>query len=65
MDEKRRAAMEQRAALVGDTRAAVDRELAEASARVAQQAADARATLDREADALAGAIVSRVLGRAS
>lgn len=65
MDEKRRAAMDQRAALVGETRATVDRELADASARVAQQATAARATLDREADALAGAIVSRVLGRAS
>ncbi|HUE86821.1 MAG TPA: hypothetical protein VMO26_12170 [Vicinamibacterales bacterium] len=65
MDEKRRAAMEQRAALLGDTRATVDRELAEATARVKQQAAEARATLDREADTLADAIVSRVLGRAS
>jgi F-type H+-transporting ATPase subunit b len=65
MDEKRRAAMDQRAALLGDTRATVERELAEATARVKQQAADARATLDREADSMAGAIVSRVLGRAS
>jgi F-type H+-transporting ATPase subunit b len=65
MDEKRRGAMEQRAALVGETRATVDRELTEASARVQEQAAEARATLDREADALAGAIVSRVLSRAS
>ncbi len=65
MDEKRRAAMDQRAALLGDTRSTVERELAEATARVKQQAADARATLDREADSMAGAIVSRVLGRAS
>jgi hypothetical protein len=32
---------------------------------VKQQATDARATLDREAESMAGAIVSRVLGRAS
>jgi F-type H+-transporting ATPase subunit b len=65
MDEKRRLAMDQRAALLTETRAGVERELADATARVQQQASDARNTLDREADALAGAIVSRVLGRAS
>jgi F-type H+-transporting ATPase subunit b len=65
MDEKRRVAMEQRAALLADTRATIERELTDATARVRQQTHDARATLDREADALAGAIVSRVLGRAS
>ena len=65
MDEKRRAAMDQRAALLGDTRTTVERELAEATTRVKQQATDARATLDREAEGMAGAIVSRVLGRAS
>ena len=65
MDEKRRAALDQRAALLGDTRAAVERELTEASARVKQQAMDARETLDREAESMAGAIVARVLGRTS
>ncbi len=65
MDEKRRTALEQRAALLGETRATVERELSEATDRVQRQAADARATLDREADTMAGAIVSRVLGRAS
>ena len=65
MDDKRRGAMEQRAALLVDTRAVVERELSEATARVREQTAEARATLDRDADALAGAIVSRVLGRAS
>lgn len=65
MDEKRRAAMDKRAALLADTRATVERELAEATTRVKQQATEARASLDREADTLAGAIVSRVLGRAS
>jgi F-type H+-transporting ATPase subunit b len=64
-DEKRRDAMDQRAALLGETRATVERELSEATARVNRQTADARATLDREAESMAGAIVSRVLGRAS
>ena len=65
MDEKRRAAMDKRAQLLGETRAVVERELSDATTRVKQQATEARATLDRDADNLAGAIVSRVLGRAS
>ena len=65
MDEKRRSAMDKRAALLAETRTVVERELTEASTRVKQQATAARATLDREADTLAGAIVSRMLGRAS
>ncbi len=65
MDDKRRLALDGRAALVGETKAVVEQELRTASARVQQQASEARAQLDREAEALAGAIVSRVLGRAS
>jgi F0F1-type ATP synthase membrane subunit b/b' len=65
MDEKRRAALESRAALIGETRAMVERELADASRRLRQETDEARARLEREADALAGVIVSRVLGRAS
>jgi F-type H+-transporting ATPase subunit b len=65
MDEKRRAALESRAALLAETRAIVERELGDATARVKQQSAEARATLDREADALSGVIVARILGRAS
>ena len=65
MDDKRRTALAQRAALLSDTRATVERELSDATARVERQAADARESLDREADTMAGAIVSRVLGRAS
>ena len=65
IDDTRRTALDARAALLTETRATAERELAEASARVKQQAAEARATLDREADAMAGAIVARVLGRAS
>jgi F-type H+-transporting ATPase subunit b len=65
IDDTRRAALEERAALLGETRAAVEHEARTATARVAQESADARAALDREADGLAGAIVTRVLGRAS
>jgi F-type H+-transporting ATPase subunit b len=65
MDEKRRSAMDKRAQLLGETRAIVERELSDATTRVKQQATEARAALDRDADNLAGAIVSRVLGRAS
>jgi F-type H+-transporting ATPase subunit b len=65
MDDKRRVALESRAALLGETKAVIENELRDATARVEQQAATARASLDREADTLAGAIVSRVLGRAS
>ena len=65
MDEKRRAALESRAALLSEARAIAERELADASRRLTQETDEARASLDREANVLAGAIVSRVLGRAS
>ena len=65
MDENRRAALDSRAALLSETRAIVERELGDAARRLTQETDQARASLDREADALAGAIVSRVLGRAS
>lgn len=65
MDDKRRIALEARQALLGETRAVVEHELSQARARVADESATARATLDRDASMLAGAIVERVLGRAS
>lgn len=65
MDEKRRAALDARAAMLGETRALVEGELGDASRRLAHETEHARASLDREADVLAAAIVSRVLGRAS
>jgi F-type H+-transporting ATPase subunit b len=65
MDDKRRAALAARAAVLGETKATVERELTAATTRVQQEAAAARASLDRDAETLAGAIVSRVLGRAS
>jgi F-type H+-transporting ATPase subunit b len=65
MDEKRRTALAARAATLGDTKAAVEREVSDASTRVQQEAAAARATLDRDAEGIADTIVARVLGRAS
>lgn len=65
MDDKRRTALDARASLLSQTRAVVEQELSQARARVADESAAARATLDRDAGQLAGAIVERVLGRAS
>lgn len=65
MDDMRKAALDKRAELLASTRAAVEQEIATASGQVQQESRDARAALDREASTLAGAIVSRVHGRAS
>jgi F-type H+-transporting ATPase subunit b len=65
IDATRRAALDQRAALLAATREDVERETQAATARVSQDAAEARAALDRDASALANAIVTRVLDRAS
>ncbi len=65
IDDTRRAAMDKRSTLLAETRVAVERETGDATATVARESAAARASLDREATELAGAIVNRVLGRAS
>ncbi len=65
MDEMRKAALDKRADVLASTRATVEQELKTATARVQQESQEARAALDRDASNLAGAIVSRVLGRAS
>ena len=65
MDDMRKAALDKRAELLASTRATVEQELSTATARVRQESQEARAALDRDASNLAGAIVSRVLGRAS
>ena len=65
MDDMRKAALDKRAELLASTRSTVEQELKAATARVQQESQEARATLDREASNLAGAIVSRVLGRAA
>jgi F-type H+-transporting ATPase subunit b len=65
MDDMRKTALDKRADLLASTRATVEQELQTATARVQQESSEARAALDRDASNLAGAIVSRVLGRAS
>ena len=65
MDQMRKAALDKRAELLASTRATVETELRAATARVRQESQEARAALERDASNLAGAIVSRVLGRAS
>jgi F-type H+-transporting ATPase subunit b len=63
MDEKRRAALERRAAIVADTRREIERSMQGANERVRAQVDAARAQIDRDADSLAATIVERVLGR--
>lgn len=65
MDEMRRSALEKRSSLLAETRETVEQELLTATARIRQESETARAALDRDASNLAGAIVARVLGRAS
>ena len=64
MDDMRKAALDKRATLLASTRATVDQELKTATATVQRDSQAARETLDRDANNLAGAIVTRVLGRA-
>jgi F-type H+-transporting ATPase subunit b len=63
MDETRRAALQRRSEVLGATRTEVEASIAAARARVAEQAEAARTQLERDADALAGEVASRVLGR--
>lgn len=63
MEETRRAALERRATLVTNTRHDIERSIAEATARIQKQSAQARAALARDAEVLASSIVERVLGR--
>jgi F-type H+-transporting ATPase subunit b len=65
MDDMRRSALDKRAELLAETRQTVESELSTATARIRQESETARAALDRDAENLAGAIVARVLGRAS
>lgn len=63
MDEARRTAMAKRAAIMAETKQETERALLDATTRLADQAAAARTSLERDAAALAGDIVGRVLGR--
>ncbi|MGE0361066.1 MAG: hypothetical protein AB7H93_05165 [Vicinamibacterales bacterium] len=63
MDDARRAALAQRAAIMAATKQETEQALHDATTRLAGQAAAARASLERDAATLAGDIVGRVLGR--
>lgn len=63
MEASRRAALERRAELLGETRAEAETAITNATATVRAEAEEARARLERDADALATTIVERVLGR--
>jgi F-type H+-transporting ATPase subunit b len=65
MDEKRRQALERRRELLARTRADAEASIDEAGKRLRSQVETARAQLDADATSMAGAIVERVLGRAS
>lgn len=63
MDERRRAALEHRAALMADARRQAEADLADARAQLEADAAAARARLAQDADALGAAVAERILGR--
>jgi F0F1-type ATP synthase membrane subunit b/b' len=63
MEEKRRAALERRAAIVADTRREIEGSMHSANERVRAQVAAARLQIDHDANSLAATIVERVLGR--
>lgn len=63
MDEMRRAALEERTALVGETRRDAEQALAAARATLAGDVDRARARLDADAESLAAEATERILGR--
>ena len=63
MDERRKAADGYRADLVAKTKTEVDAQLADARATLQAEADKARATLDKDAEALGRQIAAKVLGR--
>ena len=65
IDATRKAALDRRAQMLTETRTLVERETKEATATVARESAAARDELERDANDMSRAIVTRVLGRAS
>ena len=63
MDERRKAGDAYRTELMAKTRADVDQTLAEARTQLGAQTAQARATLERDADQLGREIADKVMGR--
>ena len=65
LEEARKAALDRRAHQLADTRREAETTIAEAGARLRDEAATARAALDRDAESMATTIVERVLGRSA
>jgi F-type H+-transporting ATPase subunit b len=63
MDEMRRAAMDERATILSQTRAEAEAEIGAASAKLQAEAEEARRRLSADADALGAAVAERILGR--
>ena len=63
MDEMRRTAMDERAAIMSRTREEAETEIAAASGKLQAEAEEARRRLSAEADALGAAVAERILGR--
>lgn len=63
MDDARREALTRRSELLARTREQAETAIKDASARLRADVAQARATIDRDAQSLATTIVERVLGR--
>jgi len=63
MDEMRREATRRRTEMVAATKQEAETAIADASARVKAEAAEAREWLKREADALGAAVAERILGQ--
>jgi F-type H+-transporting ATPase subunit b len=63
MDEMRRAALDRRQQMLAETRAEVEKTVADASARVRAETEAARQKLRQDADSLGTAAADRILGR--
>jgi F-type H+-transporting ATPase subunit b len=63
MDEMRRAALGRRAEIVAETRAEAEAQVADAITRLNAETAEARRTLEVDAQALGDAAAERILGR--
>jgi F-type H+-transporting ATPase subunit b len=65
MDETRRRALDRRAALLAETRAEAERELARAKAALADDVRQACVTLEQDAEAVGRSIADRLAGRST
>lgn len=63
MDEMRRTATNERTEILARTRAEAEAQIADASARLAAEAEEARRKLTTDAEALGAAVAERILGR--